>query len=55
MSLIHPLSKILCNINGCQRQCSILRSYIRDIKQQHIAFWDNHWNISRETILSNDI
>ena len=55
MSLIHPLSKILCSNNGCQRQYSILRSYIRHIKQQHIAFWDTNWNISKETTLSNDI
>ena len=55
MFLVHPLSKILCSINGCQRQYSVLRSYIRHIKQQHIGFWDAHWNISKETTLSNDI
>ena len=55
MSLVHPLSKILCSINGCQRQYSILRSYVRHINQQHIAFLDTHWNISKETTLSNDI
>ena len=55
MSLVHPLSKILCSINGCQRQYSVLSSYIRHIKQQHIGFWDAHWNISKETTLSNDI
>ena len=49
MSLVHPLSKILC------RQYSVLRSYIRHIKQYDIAFWDTHWNISKETTLSNDI
>ena len=32
-----------------------MRSYIRHIKQQQIAFWDTHWNISKETALSNDI
>ena len=55
MSLAHPLSKILCSVNGCQRQCSVLRSYIRHIKQQQTAFSDTHWNISKETTLSNDI
>ena len=55
MSLVHPLSKILCSINGCQRQYFILRSYVRHINQQHIAFLDTHWNISKETTLSNDI
>ena len=55
MPLVHPLSKILCSINGCQRQYSVLRSYIKHIKQQHIAFWDTHWNISKVTTLSNDI
>ena len=55
MSLVHPLSKILCSVNGCQRQYSVLRSYIRHIKQYDIAFWDTHWNISKETTLSNDI
>ena len=30
-------------------------SYIRHIKQYDIAFWDTHWNISKETTLSNDI
>ena len=55
ISLVHPLSKILCGINGCQRQYSVLRSYIRHIKQQHIGFWDAHWNMSKETTLSNDI
>ena len=55
MFLVHPLSKILCSINGFQRQYSVLRSEIRHIKQQHIAFWDTHWNISKETTLSNDI
>ena len=49
------LSIVLCSINGCQRQYPALRSYIRHIKQQHIAFWDTHWNISKETTLSNDI
>ena len=47
MSLVHPLWKILCSIHSCQIQYSVLRSYIRHIKQQHIAFWDTHWNISR--------
>ena len=55
MSLVHPLSKILCSINGCQRQYSVLRSYVRHINQQHIAFWDAHLNISKETTLSNGI
>ena len=55
MSLVHPLSKVLCSINGCQRQYSVLCSYIRYIKQQHTAFWDTHWNIPKETTLSNDI
>ena len=55
MSLVHPLSKILCCINGCQRQYSVLRSYVRHINQQHIAFWDAHLNISKETTLSNGI
>ena len=55
MSLAHPLSKILCNIAGCQRQYFVLRSYIRHIKQQHIAFWDTRWNIFKETTFSNDI
>ena len=32
-----------------------MRSYIRHIKQQQIAFWDTHGNISKETALSNDI
>ena len=53
MSLVQPLSKVLRSINGCQRQ--YLRSYIRYFKQQHIAFWDIHWNISKETTLSNGI
>ena len=30
-------------------------SYIRHIKQYDIAFWDTHWNISKENTLSNDI
>ena len=55
MSLVHPLSKILCSINGCQRQYSVLRSYVRHINQQHIAFWDAHLNISKEITLSNGI
>ena len=55
MSVIHLLSKILCSINGCQRQYSVLRSYVRHINQQHIAFWDAHLNISKETTLSNGI
>ena len=55
MSLVHPLSKVLCSINVCQIQYSVLHSYIRHIKQQHTAFWDIHWNISKETTLSNDI
>ena len=55
MSLVHPLSKVLRSINGCQRQYSVLRSYIRRIKRQHIAFWDIRWNISKKTTLSNDI
>ena len=55
MPLVHPLSNILRSINGCQRQHSVLRSYIRHIKQQHIAFWDIYWNISKEPTLSNDI
>ena len=41
----YPLSKILCSINGCQRQYSVLHSHIRQIKQQHFRFWDTHWNI----------
>ena len=53
MSLVHPLSKVLRSINGCQRQH--LRSYIRYFKQQRIAFWDIHWNISKETTFSNGI
>ena len=53
MSLVHPLSKVLRSINGCQRQ--YLRSYIRYFKQQRIAFWDIHWNISKETTFSNGI
>ena len=32
-----------------------MRSFIRYIKQQHIGFWNTHWNISKETTLSNDI
>ena len=55
MSLFDQLSKILRSINGCQRQYSVLRYCIRHIKQQHITFWDAHWNISKETTLSNDI
>ena len=55
MSLVHRLSKILCSINGCQRQYSVLRSFIRHIKQQHIGFWDVHWNISKEITHSNGI
>ena len=55
MSLVHSLSKILCSVNGCQRQYSVLSSYIRHIKEHHIAFWDTHWNISKEIALSNDI
>ena len=55
MSLVHPLWKILCSIHSCQIQYSVLRSYIRHIKQQHIAFWDTHWNISKETTHSNGI
>ena len=55
MSVVHLLSKILCSINGCQRQYSVLRSSIRHIKQQHNAFWDTHWNISKEATLSSDI
>ena len=55
MSLFNQLSKILRSINGCQRQYSVLRYYIRHIKQQHITFWDTHWNITKETTLSNDI
>ena len=55
ISLVSPLLKISCSINGCQRQYSVFRSYIRHIKQQHIGFWDAHWNISKETTLSNDI
>ena len=54
MFLVHPLSKILCSINGCPIQYSVLRSYIRHITQ-HNAFWDTHWSISKETTLSNDI
>ena len=46
MSLVHPLSKILCSIDVSQRQYSVLRSYIRHIKQRDIGFWDAHWNIS---------
>ena len=46
---------VLCSINSCQRQYPALRSYIRHIKQQHIAFWDTHRNISKETTLSNEI
>ena len=55
MSLVHPLWKILCSIHSCQIQYSVLRSYIRHIKQQHIAFWDTHWNLSKETTHSNGI
>ena len=55
MSLVHPLSKVLRSINGCQRQYSFFRFYIRYIKQQHIVFWGIHWNISKETTLSNGI
>ena len=55
MSLVYPLSKVLYNINDCQRQYSVLCSYIRHIKQQHAAYWNTHWNISKETKLSNDI
>ena len=54
-SLVHPLSKFLCIINNFQRQYSVSRSHIRHIKQQHIAFWDTHLNISKETTLSNGI
>ena len=53
MSLVHPLSKVLRSINGCQRQ--YLCSYIKYFKQQHIAFWDIHWDISKETTLSDGI
>ena len=55
MSLVHPLSKVLCSVNGCQRQYSVLRSYISHIKQKRTAFFDTHWNISKETTFSNDI
>ena len=52
---IHYRKSYVASINSCQRQHTVLRSYIRHIKQQHIAFWDTHWNISKETTLSNDI
>ena len=55
MSLVHLLLKVLCSINGCQRQYSVLPSYIRHFKQQQTPFWDTHWNMSKETALSNYI
>ena len=55
MSLVHPLSKVLCSVNGCQRQYSVLRSYISHIKQKRTTFLDTHWNISKETTFSNAI
>ena len=55
MFRVYPLSKILYSINSYQRQYSVLRSCIRYIKQQHIRFWDTHWNISKETTAPSDI
>ena len=52
---IHYRKSYIASINCCQRQYTVLRSYIRHIKQQHIAFWDTHWNLSKETTHSNGI